>query len=160
MTLELRGVSASYGGATVIHDFNLVVRPREIVTLVGANGAGKSTLVKAISGLLSIRAGTITFDGVRIDAMSTAARMRLGIAHVPEGRQIFSGLSVAENLDLGAYIHKGHLNESRCQTGRSDRVLSRVKGTHGFGRRKFIRRPAADARHRTRSNDEAKIVNT
>ncbi len=112
MTLELRGVSASYGGATVIHDFNLVVRPREIVALVGANGAGKSTLVKAISGLLSIRAGTITFEGVRIDGMSTAARMRLGITHVPEGRQIFSGLSVAENLDLGAYIHKGHLNES------------------------------------------------
>jgi branched-chain amino acid transport system ATP-binding protein len=118
MTLELRGVSAGYGGASVIHDFDLVVQPREIVTLVGANGAGKSTLVKAISGLIPIRAGTISFGGVRIDAMSTAARMRLGIAHVPEGRQIFSGLSVADNLDLGAYLHSrraGVVDDKRAE---------------------------------------------
>jgi branched-chain amino acid transport system ATP-binding protein len=108
MTLELHGVSAGYGGTKVIHDFNLIVRPREIVALVGANGAGKSTLVKSISGLIPICAGAITFDGVRIDPMSTAARIRLGIAHVPEGRQIFSGLTVAENLDLGAYLHQRH----------------------------------------------------
>lgn len=112
MTLKLHGVSAGYGGASVIHDIDLVVQPREIVTLIGANGAGKSTLVKTISGLVAVRSGTITFDGARIDTMATAARMRLGIAHVPEGRQVFSGLSVAENLDLGAYIHRHHASDA------------------------------------------------
>lgn len=106
MTLALHRVSAGYGGIDVIHDIDLTVRPREIVTLVGANGAGKSTLLKTISGLTPTGAGTMTFDGERIDAASTAARMHLGIVHIPEGRQIFSGLSVSDNLDLGAYIHR------------------------------------------------------
>lgn len=106
MTLELHRLSAGYGGMNVIHDIDLTVRPHEIVTLVGANGAGKSTLLKTISGLTLSRSGTITFDGERIDAAPTATRMRLGIVHVPEGRQIFSGLSVSENLELGAYIHR------------------------------------------------------
>jgi branched-chain amino acid transport system ATP-binding protein len=107
MTLELRQVSAGYGGVDVIHGIDLSVRAGEIVTLVGANGAGKSTLVKTVSGLVPVRAGTITFDGHEIAAVSTAARMRLGIVHVPEGRQVFSGLTVGENLALGAYVH-GH----------------------------------------------------
>jgi branched-chain amino acid transport system ATP-binding protein len=115
MTLELQGVSSGYGGVDVIHDIDLTVRPREVVTLIGANGAGKSTLVKTISGLIAVRAGTIMFDGKRIDTASTAARMRLGIAHVPEGRQIFSGLSVAENLGLGAYVHRQQPAENEAQ---------------------------------------------
>ena len=110
MTLELHGVSAGYSSINVIHDIDLTVRPREIVTLVGANGAGKSTLVKTVSGLTPTRAGTITFNGERIETASTATRMNLGIVHIPEGRQIFSGLSVGENLDLGAYIHRHRAN--------------------------------------------------
>jgi branched-chain amino acid transport system ATP-binding protein len=106
MTLELHNVSAGYGGVDVIHGIDLTVRAGEIVTLIGANGAGKSTLVKTISGLVAARAGKIAFDGRRIDTLSTAARMRLGIVHVPEGRQIFSGLTVADNLALGAYVHR------------------------------------------------------
>ena len=98
MTLKLDAVSAGYGGVDVIHDIDLVVRPREIVTLVGNNGAGKSTLVKAISGLLPVRAGSISFEEKRIDGWSTAARIRSGIVHVPEGRQIFSGFSIAEKF--------------------------------------------------------------
>jgi len=115
MTLELQGVTSGYGGVDVIHDIDLTVRPREVVTLIGANGAGKSTLVKTISGLIGVRAGTITFDGKRIDTASTAARMRLGIAHVPEGRQIFAGLTVAENLGLGAYVHRQRSEENERQ---------------------------------------------
>jgi branched-chain amino acid transport system ATP-binding protein len=115
MTLELHRVSAGYGGMNVIHDIDLTVRPGEIVTFIGANGAGKSTLVKTISGLTPIRAGTITFNGERIEAASTATRMHLGIVHVPEGRQIFSGLSVSENLELGAFIHRRHSNETDAQ---------------------------------------------
>jgi branched-chain amino acid transport system ATP-binding protein len=105
--LELHGVAAGYAGVTVIHDIDLTVGPREIVALVGNNGAGKSTLVKAISGLLAIRAGTISFEGRRIERWPTAARMRAGIVHVPEGRQIFAGFSTAENLALGGYLHAG-----------------------------------------------------
>jgi len=115
MTLQLHGVSAGYGGVTVIQDIDLIVRPREVVALIGANGAGKSTLVKTISGLIPVRGGMITFDGTRIDTVPTAARMRLGIAHVPEGRQIFSGLTVSENLELGAYVHRRRPSESEQQ---------------------------------------------
>ena len=74
----------------VIHDIDLTVRPREIVTLIGANGAGKSTLLKTISGLTPSRTGTITFNSKRIEAAPTATRMRLGIVHVPEGSGRFS----------------------------------------------------------------------
>jgi branched-chain amino acid transport system ATP-binding protein len=105
MTLTLHQVSAGYGGADVIHGIDLMVRAGEIVTLVGANGAGKSTLVKTISGIVPLRAGAIAFAGQRIERLPTAARMRLGIVHVPEGRQIFAGLTVAENLALGGYVH-------------------------------------------------------
>jgi len=100
--LELRGVAAGYGGLSVIHDINLTVRAGEIVTLVGANGAGKTTLVKTISGLLRAHSGRILFDERRIDTLSARARVLMGIAHVPEGRQTFAGLTVAENLELGA----------------------------------------------------------
>jgi branched-chain amino acid transport system ATP-binding protein len=100
--LELHGITAGYGGLSVIHEIDLSVRAGEIVTLVGANGAGKTTLVKTISGLLRARAGQILLDGRRIDALSPRARVLLGIAQVPEGRQTFTGLTVAENLELGA----------------------------------------------------------
>jgi branched-chain amino acid transport system ATP-binding protein len=115
MMLELANVSAGYGGVDVIHGIDLAVRAGEIVTLVGANGAGKSTLVKTVSGLVPARAGTITFDGRRIETSTTAVRMRLGIVHVPEGRQIFSGLTVGENLDLGAYVHRRRPQEPNAR---------------------------------------------
>ena len=115
--LELANISAGYGGVDVIRGIDLAVRAGEIVTLVGANGAGKSTLVKTISGLVAARSGTITFDGRRIETASTATRMRLGIAHVPEGRQVFSGLTVGENLALGAYVHRGQAEQTRARLG-------------------------------------------
>jgi branched-chain amino acid transport system ATP-binding protein len=102
--LELHGVAAGYGGLSVIHDIELTVRAGEIVTLVGANGAGKSTLVKTIAGLLRIHAGRIAFEDRRIDTLSPRARVLSGIALVPEGRQTFAGLTVAENLELGGLV--------------------------------------------------------
>ena len=104
--LELQRVSAGYGTGPVVWDLDLSVQRGEIVTLIGANGAGKSTLVKTVSGLLSPMAGQVKLDGQRIDTLSTGARVRLGIAHVPEGRQVFAGLTVAENLRLGAYARR------------------------------------------------------
>lgn len=103
MTLELKRVSTGYEAVDVIHDIDLHVAEGEIVALVGANGAGKSTLVKAISGLIAVRRGEISLDGRRIDRETPRARVLAGIAQVPEGRQVFAGLTVRENLRLGAY---------------------------------------------------------
>jgi branched-chain amino acid transport system ATP-binding protein len=103
MTLELKRVATGYEATDVIHDIDLRVSEGEIVALVGANGAGKSTLVKAISGIIPIRRGEISLDGKRIDRASPRARVLMGIAQVPEGRQVFGGLTVRENLRLGAY---------------------------------------------------------
>ncbi len=107
MSLELRHISSGYGTGAVLHDISLAVTPGEIVTLIGANGAGKSSLAKTVSGLLSPLSGEILWDGERIDRLSTTERLRRGIAHVPEGRQLFAGMTVAENLAMGATIRPG-----------------------------------------------------
>jgi branched-chain amino acid transport system ATP-binding protein len=101
--LELKSVSVGYGRNRVLQNVNLTLERGEIVTLLGANGAGKSTLAKSISGLLRTESGTILLDGEPIETLLPAERLRRGIAHVPEGRQIFAGMTVAENLELGAY---------------------------------------------------------
>src|ERR1700731_4216517 len=101
--LELKTVAIGYGHHRVLEDINLTLEHGEIVTLLGANGAGKSTLAKAVSGLLRPLSGVILLDGAPIEALPPAERLRRGIAHVPEGRQIFAGMTVEENLELGAY---------------------------------------------------------
>src|ERR1700733_13335529 len=101
--LELRSVAIGYGHHRVLEDINLTLERGEIVTLLGANGAGKSTLAKAVSGLLRPLNGSILLEGQPIGGLPPAERLRRGIAHVPEGRQIFAGMTVAENLALGAY---------------------------------------------------------
>ena len=101
--LELKSVSVGYGHNRVLQNVDLTLQHGEIVTLLGANGAGKSTLAKAVSGLLRPQAGSILLEGQPIEALPPAERLRRGIAHVPEGRQIFAGMTVAENLALGAY---------------------------------------------------------
>lgn len=101
--LELTSVAIGYGHHRVLEDINLTLERGEIVTLLGANGAGKSTLAKAVSGLLRPLSGAILLEGQPIEALPPAERLRRGIAHVPEGRQIFAGMTVAENLALGAY---------------------------------------------------------
>jgi branched-chain amino acid transport system ATP-binding protein len=103
--LEARGLRAGYGEVGVLKGVDLDVAPGELVALVGANGAGKSTLLKCISGLIPPTAGTIRLGGRSIAGVPPAHIVRLGIAHVPEGRQVFGRLSVADNLILGAYSH-------------------------------------------------------
>jgi branched-chain amino acid transport system ATP-binding protein len=110
--LEVKRLYTGYGGMDVIHGIDVTVGAGEIVALVGANGAGKSTLVKTVSGLLPVRSGEIWFEGKRIDRTTPTARVLMGIAQVPEGRQVFGGLTVAENLRLGAYVHRHTLSES------------------------------------------------
>ena len=104
--LEISDLSAGYDGRPVIHAINLRVAPGEIVALVGANGAGKSTLARTLSGLLPALGGMIRFHGRDITKLAAAARVGMGLIHVPEGRQVFAGLTVAQNLDLGAYLQR------------------------------------------------------
>ena len=101
--IEIRGLSAGYGGHDVLHGIDLRVEAGEIVALVGANGAGKSTLVKTLMGLIQPRAGQILFEDRAIERLSPRARLVGGLCLVPEGRQIFAGLSIEANLRLGAH---------------------------------------------------------
>jgi branched-chain amino acid transport system ATP-binding protein len=101
--LEIGDLFAGYGRSNVLHAIDIRVQKGEIVALIGANGAGKSTLAKVVSGLLPVSAGSVTFEGKAVAPLTPAARVRAGLVHVPEGRQVFGGLSVADNLDLGAY---------------------------------------------------------
>jgi branched-chain amino acid transport system ATP-binding protein len=104
--LKLDNVETSYGNVKALRGVSLEVPERGIVTLLGANGAGKTTTVRSIAGLTPASAGSITFDGVRVERMKADRVMRLGISLVPQGRLLFSELTVAENLELGAYSRK------------------------------------------------------
>src|SRR3954470_7546097 len=96
--LELDGLTAGYEQAPVIRDLDLTVGAGEVVALLGANGAGKTTTLRTISGIVRPMAGRIVFDGVDLASVSPSARARKGIAHVPVGRGIFFGLTVAEHF--------------------------------------------------------------
>jgi branched-chain amino acid transport system ATP-binding protein len=111
--LTLSGVSASYGSVPAVSDVSLTVGESEAVGLLGANGAGKSTTLRAISGLMRLKAGSITFLGTDITALPPYKIAELGIAHVPEGRQVFPELTVKENLEIGAYIPRAKAERSR-----------------------------------------------
>lgn len=101
--LRLTALESGYGRIPVLKGIDLGVRAGELVALVGANGAGKTTLLRAISGVQPVSAGSIEFDGERVDAAPPEERVRRGMVQVPEGRQVFGPLSVEDNLRLGAY---------------------------------------------------------
>ncbi|WP_428486918.1 ABC transporter ATP-binding protein [Rhodopila sp.] len=105
--LEVAGLSVAYGGLRALTDVSLVVKEGQFVTVVGPNGAGKSTLFKTISGIVPPTGGQISFMGQNLSRLSAARRAHLGIAHVPEGRQVFKTLTVRENLEMGAYQKAG-----------------------------------------------------
>ena len=102
--LTVEGLRARYGRIEVLHGIDLTVASGEIVSVVGANGAGKTTLLRCLSGVQPISAGTITFRGELLGPVPAHRRAGLGLAQVPEGRQIFTNLTVEENLRLGAYL--------------------------------------------------------
>lgn len=110
--LKCKNLGAAYGDIVALRGVDLEVRSGEAVALIGVNGAGKTTLLRAISGLLPTT-GELSFDEQSMDDMSVQKRVRAGIAHVPEGRRIFPGLTVRENLEIGASIHgrSGQRNE-------------------------------------------------
>jgi branched-chain amino acid transport system ATP-binding protein len=104
MLLELKGVTVYYGDALAVSGVSLSQQEGAVVSVIGANGAGKSTILKAISGLVPLRAGSVEMDGKRIDGLGTDKIVRSGIALVPEGRKLFPYMTVASNLKLGAYL--------------------------------------------------------
>lgn len=106
MLLEVKDINVHYQKVQAITDISIQIDEGQIVTLIGANGAGKSTMLRTISGLKRATSGGIWFDGEPIDQLAPEQIVRMGIAHVPEGRQVFPDLSVNENLLSGAYLRK------------------------------------------------------
>jgi branched-chain amino acid transport system ATP-binding protein len=107
--LEIRELEVSYGSIAALHKISLTVEKGKIITLVGSNGAGKSTTLRAISGLIRVRSGKIQFEDEDITNRAPHRIVGLGLTHVPEGRMIFSNLTVLENLQMGAYRRKDKL---------------------------------------------------
>ena len=105
MKLSIQDLQVNYNNVAALKGINFEVDDGAFITLIGSNGAGKSTTLRAISGLVKSDSGTIRLNGERIDQLGVDTIVRMGVAHVPEGRRIFKDLSVLENLLLGAYIH-------------------------------------------------------
>jgi branched-chain amino acid transport system ATP-binding protein len=111
--LSIDGLNVAYGGLKALVDVSLTVAAGQFVAIVGPNGAGKTTLFKTVSGTVKPTAGRISFDGRDLLAVPPPKRAHLGIAHVPEGRQVFRSLSVIENLEMGAVPERGRAEWSR-----------------------------------------------
>ena len=111
--LKIEGLNVAYGGLRALVDVSLAVEAGQFVAIVGPNGAGKTTLFKTVSGIVQPSAGRITFEGRDLLAVPPAERAHLGIAHVPEGRQVFRTLSVFENLEMGALTTRGRAEWAR-----------------------------------------------
>ena len=112
MLLEARGLQAGYGSSAVVRDLDLAVAAGEVVAVMGRNGVGKSTLMKALVGLLAARGGSIAFNGGEVTRWSADRRSRAGIGYVPQGREIFPFLTVAENLFLGLEARGGRRSQA------------------------------------------------
>ncbi|PNG27965.1 ABC transporter ATP-binding protein [Methylocella silvestris] len=119
--LEARGLTVGYGDKLVVRNVDLAVRRGEIACLIGANGAGKTTILRALSGLLKLRAGSVRLNGEEIANRPAHAIAARGMAHAPEGRQIIAAMSVADNLRAGAYLAPSAAEISR----RRDAALAR-----------------------------------
>lgn len=111
--LSLSAVSARYGSVPAVGNVSIEVGEGEAVGLLGANGAGKSTTLRAISGLVRLTSGSITFMGTDIASLPPYRITELGIAHVPEGRQVFPEMTVQENLEIGAYVPRARAERTR-----------------------------------------------
>lgn len=106
--LSVENINIAYGDVQIIHDLSLTVNEGEVVSIIGGNGAGKSTLLKTLSGLLQPSSGVIRFKGEEIQSYPPERIVDRGIVHVPEGRRLFSLMSVADNLEIGAYTLRAH----------------------------------------------------
>jgi branched-chain amino acid transport system ATP-binding protein len=117
MLLSIKNISVQYGKAMALDGVSLEVDEGSVVSIIGANGSGKSTLLRALSGLVTINAGEIWFSGKRIDGLETTEIVKLGIAHIPEGRKLFPYLTVMDNIKLGASLRKDKAGINRDMEG-------------------------------------------
>ena len=108
--LRVENLAVNYGMINAVRGVNFEVNQGEIVSLIGANGPGKSTILRTISGLIKPASGTLTYEGQNITKTNAQKIVQLGISHVPEGRHVFKGLSVRENLEMGAFLRKDRAN--------------------------------------------------
>ncbi|MEJ6573968.1 MAG: ABC transporter ATP-binding protein [Actinomycetes bacterium] len=131
MRLEIKDLSVHYGKIEAIKGISIVVNQGEIVTLIGANGAGKTTTLKTISGLRKVSSGAILFDGQDISKVPAYERVDLGISQAPEGRGIFPGMSVLENLEMGKFNRKDRKNEMKQDLTRVYDLFPRLKERSG-----------------------------
>jgi branched-chain amino acid transport system ATP-binding protein len=127
MRLEVKDLRVHYGKIEAIKGVSVVVNQGEIVTLIGANGAGKTTILKTISGLRPVSSGSVTFDGVDINKVPAHKRVDLGISQVPEGRGIFPGMTVLENLEMGKFNRKDRKDEMEEDLNRVFALFPRLK---------------------------------
>ena len=127
MRLEIKDLRVHYGKIEAIKGVSVVVNEGEIVTLIGANGAGKTTILKTISGLRPVSSGSINFDGQDINKIPAHERVDLGISQVPEGRGIFPGMTVLENLEMGKFNRKDRKNEMDEDLDRVYTLFPRLK---------------------------------
>ena len=127
MNLEIKDLRVHYGKIEAIKGVSVVVNQGEIVTLIGANGAGKTTILKTISGLRPVSSGSITFDGEDINKIPAHKRVDLGISQVPEGRGIFPGMTVLENLEMGKFNRKDRKAEMGEDLDRIYTLFPRLK---------------------------------
>ena len=124
--LELHNVVVTYGVINALHNVSLKVNRGDIVTLIGANGAGKTTTLRAISALVPIKSGRVIYEGNDITHLKPHQIVKLGLAHVPEGRMVFSNLTVFENLQMGAYLQTNN-QAVRCQLEFVYTIFPRLK---------------------------------
>ncbi|CAN2236455.1 LivF ABC-type branched-chain amino acid transport systems, ATPase component [actinobacterium SCGC AAA044-D11] len=127
MRLEIKDLHVFYGKIEAIKGISVVVNQGEIVTLIGANGAGKTTTLKTISGIRPVGSGSITFDGQDISKMQAHDRVALGISQAPEGRGIFPGMTVLENLEIGKYFRKDRRSEMNEDLEKVYHLFPRLK---------------------------------
>ena len=127
MRLEIKDLHVFYGKIEAIKGISVVVNQGEIVTLIGANGAGKTTTLKTISGIRPVANGSITFDGQDISKMQAHDRVALGISQAPEGRGIFPGMTVLENLEIGKYFRKDRRSEMNEDLEKVYHLFPRLK---------------------------------
>jgi branched-chain amino acid transport system ATP-binding protein len=146
MLLEVEGLCVNYGHIEAIRDISFSVEEGSIATLIGANGAGKTTTMKTISGLRPVRAGRVVFNGKDITNLPPYERVALGLSQSPEGRGVFPGMTVRENLDMGAYVRKDRGSKAYQQDlervfglfPRLEERTSQVAGTMSGGEQQML----------------------
>lgn len=142
--LEIQDLNVRYDAIRVVHNVTMKIRQGELVALIGANGAGKTTILKTVSGLIRAETGHIIFDGREITKMPSHTIVACGIVHVPEGRQIFSKMTVEENLKLGAFLQKDkslieeRLERSFCLFPVLKQRLRQTAGTLSGGEQQML----------------------